>query len=614
MTKLGQAYFKKHKKKSIIKKTTRKPKNRTLLNNTQKKTKYYLDKTNEMREKSTYRKRFIIRINKYNFKKSSIYFCFFILFFISCSQQDNNAGKTVFRYNESAGITSLDPAFAKDQANIWACNQLFNSIVQLDSNLNIVPCIAKSWTISEDGKVYRFVLRDDVFFHQTDFFVFPNGQRKVTAHDVVYSFNRVMDKTVASPGAWIFNMVKSDADGKYAFYAVNDTILEIHLKENFPPFLGLLCMQYCSVVPREAVEKYGKDFRKYPIGTGAFQLKTWREGVKMVLIKNPDYFEYDDSNQLPYLDAVSISFIVDKQSVFMEFVKGNLDFMSGLDASYKDELLTNDGRLNPIYKKRIRMLSMPYLNTEYLGFLMDENQQNAKGNPLLIKEVRQAINYGFDREKMLRFLRSNIGVAGTCGIIPYGLPPFDSNVIKGYDYNPKKARKLLEKAGYPNGRGLPIIKLSISESYMDIVQYIAHELEQIGIKIEVVKMQPAILRQFIAKSQIPFFRGSWIADYPDAENYLSLFYSKNFCPNGPNYTHYRNPLFDKLYEQSQSTNDDSLRYVLYQQMDNIIMEDAPVVILYYDRVLRFIQDNIDGLENNAMNLLTLKRVRKTMDR
>jgi peptide/nickel transport system substrate-binding protein len=301
---------------------------------------------------------------------------------------------------------------------------------------------------------------------------------------------------------------------------------------------------------------------------------------------------------------------MDKQSVFMEFVKGNLDFMSGLDASYKDELLTQDGRLNPVYEKRIQMLSMPYLNTEYLGFLMTENQVNADKNPLFKKKIRQAINYGFDRKKMLRFLRSNIGVAGTSGIIPYGLPPFDSTIIRGYDYNPEKARELLAKAGFPNGKNLPVIKLSISESYMDIIQYIAHELEQIGIKIEIVKMQPAILRQFISKSQIPFFRGSWIADYPDAENYLSLFYSKNFCPNGPNYTHYSNPKFDKLYEQSQSTCNDSLRFALYQQMDNLIMEDAPVVILYYDRVLRFTQKNIDGLENNAMNLLGLKKVRK----
>ena len=540
-----------------------------------------------------------------------VFISFFVLSFLSCNRHKDKDMRTVFRYNESAGITSLDPAFAKDQANIWACNQLYNSLVQLDSQLQIQPCLAKSWTISEDGKKYQFILNNEVYFHQTDYFSFAGGKRKLTAGDVVYSFNRIVNKAVASPGAWIFNMVEVDKNGNYGFSAPNDSTVEIQLKENFPPFLGLLCMQYCSVIPYEAVEKFKTDFRKYPVGTGAFQLKMWKEGVKMVMLKNPNYFEYDAQNMaLPYLDAVSISFIIDKQSVFMEFIKGNLDFMSGLDASYKDELLTSDGRLNPAYQKRIRMLSMPYLNTEYLGFLMDENQANKANNPLLKKEVRQAINYGFDRKKMLRYLRSNIGMAGTCGMIPYGLPSFDSNYIKGYDYNPEKARELLAKAGYKNGKGLPPIKLSISESYLDIVQYIAHELEQIGIKVEIVKMQPAILRQFISKSQIPFFRGSWIADYPDAENYLSLFYSKNFSPNGPNYTHYRNPHFDKLYEQSQSTTNDSLRHRLYQQMDNIVMEDAPVVVLYYDQVLRFVQNNIEGLENNAMNLLSLKRVRK----
>ena len=183
------------------------------------------------------------------FLKNFIYFCLLSLLFISCSPKNNNEGKTVFKYNESAGITSLDPAFAKDQANIWACNQIFNSIVQLDSNLHIIPCLAKSWTISEDGKTYQFVLRDDVFFHNTDFFSFQGGKRKMTSKDVAYSFNRIVDKQVASPGAWIFNTVESDKNGKYAFHIINDTIFEIHLKENFPPFLGLLCMQYCSVVP-----------------------------------------------------------------------------------------------------------------------------------------------------------------------------------------------------------------------------------------------------------------------------------------------------------------------------------------------------------------------------
>lgn len=534
------------------------------------------------------------------------YWFLLTILLLSCKGKQDTHNRQVFRYNESAGITSLDPAFAKDQANIWACNQLFNSLVQLDSQLQIQPCLATDWDISEDGKVYRFYLRNDVFFHETDFFRFPQ-KRKMTAKDVVYSFNRILDPKVASPGAWLFSMVDS-IKGKPAFLAINDTLVEIHLKKPFPPFLGLLSMQYCSVVPFEVVEKYGKDFRKYPVGTGPFFMKMWREGVKLSLLKNENYFEKDEKgNKLPYLDAVAVSFIIDKQSAFMEFVKGNLDFLSGLDASYKDELLSKDGQLNVAYQKRIKMLSMPYLNTEYFGFLMDNKDEQ---NPLRIKAVRQAINYGFDRKKMLRFLRSNIGVAGTKGMIPYGMPPFDSSANYGYDYNPQKARDLLKKAGFPDGKNLPPIKLCVTENYMDITLYIAHELEQIGIKVEISKMQPAILRQFISKSEIPFFRGSWIADYPDAENYLALFYSENFTPNGPNYTHYKNKKVDVLYQKSQSTGDRDLREQYYRQIDSLVMEDAPVVVLYYDRVLRFVQNNIEGMENNSMNLLTLKKVKK----
>ncbi|MDR1792766.1 MAG: ABC transporter substrate-binding protein [Bacteroidales bacterium] len=541
-------------------------------------------------------------------KKNPFFLCLLLLY--ACNFGKNKETRTVFRYNESAGITSLDPAFAKDQANIWACNQLYNSLVQIDSDLNIEPCIAREWTISEDGKIYRFSLRNDVVFHQTDYFQFSTPVRKLTASDVVYSFNRLMSPQTASPGAWIFNMVDIDNQGNYAFFALNDSTVEIRLRSHFPPFLSLLSMQYCSIVPHEAIEKFGKDFRRYPVGTGCFQLKTWKEGVKMVMVKNPHYFEKDaNGTTLPYLDAVSVSFIIDKQTAFMEFIKGNLDFLSGIDASYKDELLTKSGSLNPVYQSIIYMQSMPYLNTEYLGFYLTEEQNS--NNPLLKKEVRQAINYGFDRQKMLRFIRNNIGTPGINGMLPLSLPPFENlSQSIGYTYDPQKAEQLLEKAGYPKGKNMPTIKLYATESYMDIIEYIAHQLQLLGMPIEIEKMQPAILRQFSSQGKIPFFRASWIADYPDGENYLSLFYSANKSPKGPNYTHYSNPEFDKLYLQSLAVIDNAQRLQLYHKMDSLIIADAPVVVLYYDRVLRFIQKNVSGMEINAMNLLILKKVKK----
>jgi len=369
-------------------------------------------------------------------------------------------------------------------------------------------------------------------------------------------------------------------------------------------------MQYCSVVPHEIVEHYGKDFRRNPVGTGPFKFKLWKEGVKLVLTKNTNYFEFDGKQRLPYLDAVAVTFIVDKQSVFLEFVKGNLDFMSGIDASYKDELLTRSGQLNPKYKGKFKMASQPYLNTEYLAFLVDEESPVFKNSPLKLKAVRQAINHGFDRVKMMKYLRNNIGTPATSGFVPKGLPSFDDKLVKGYEYNPELSRKLLSDAGFPNGLGLPDITLSTTASYLDLCKYIQQQLNDIGFNIKIDVNPPATLREMIAKSKVSFFRGSWIADYPDAENYLSLFYSKNFCPKGPNYTHYKSKAYDDLFEKAQKEINDSLRYVYYHQMDQMIMDEAVVVPLYYDQVLRFYQNNITGLGSNPMNLLVLKRVKK----
>jgi len=524
---------------------------------------------------------------------------------------ENEDGKTVFRYNESSGINSLDPAFARNQANIWAVNQLFNGLTQLDDDLNIVPCIAKNWDISDDALTYTFYLHNNVFFHEHE--LFGGKERKVTAADFAYSFKRLTSSKTASPGAWIFNIVAKDEEHTYAFKALNDTTFQIKLSKPFPPFLGMLSMQYCAVVPHEITEHYGKDFRSNPIGTGPFKFKLWKEGVKLVLVKNENYFEFDEEGKpLPYLDAVSITFIIDKQTAFLEFVKGNIDFISGIDASYKDELLTRNGTLNPKYAETLNLSKKPYLNTEYLGFLVDAELPLSKQSVLNDKRIRLAINYGFDRKKMMLYLRNNIGIPALSGFIPAGMPSYDSSIVVGFNYNPDKARQLLTEAGYPNGKNLPPITLSTNASYLDLCQYIQSELDAVGIKIKIDVSPPGTLRELIARSQVNFFRGSWIADYPDAENYLSLFYSKNFSPDGPNYTHFKDDTFDYLYEKSLSVIDDSVRFDLYCQMDDIILNHAPIVPLYYDEVLRFTQKNIIGLGNNPLNLLVLKRVRKEL--
>lgn len=520
-----------------------------------------------------------------------------ILLLFSCSETKNNNKKhLVFKYNEHRNISSLDPAFAKDLADIWASNQLFNGLVQMDNNLNVQPAIAKRWEILDSAKTYKFSLKKEVFFHKHK--LFKDSTRSVKASDFVYSFNRLKDDKIASPGSWVLGKVKT-------FYAKNDSTFVIKLKQPFPAFLGLLTMKYCSVVPKEIVEYYGTDFRSHPIGTGPFKFKRWEENIKLVLRRNNSYFEKDQNGkQLPYLEAIAVTFLPDKQSEFLQFAQGNIDFISGLDASYKDEILTLKGKLKPIYKNNVNMIRGPYLNTEYLGFFMKSEVTEVQS-----KQIRQAINLGFDRKKMITYLRNGIGVPANGGFIPKGLPGYDANV--GYTYNPELARTLINEFKKETGIANPKVTLTTTSNYLSFCEYIQRELQKIGLIINVDVIPASSLKDLKANGQLDFFRASWIADYPDAENYLSLYYSKNFTPNGPNYTHFSNTTFDELYEQSYLETDAIQRSKLYTQMDSLVIKSAPIIPLFYDEVVRFTRKEVNNLGINATNQLDLKYVWKT---
>src|SRR5436190_2306010 len=511
-----------------------------------------------------------------------------------CCSNDKKANKNIVRYNEQTGIASLDPAFAKNQSIMWAVHQLYNTLVEVDSNLNIIPSLAKNWEFSEDRKTVVFHLRNDIFFH--DDAAFPNSKgRKMVAADIVYSFKRIQDKKVASPGAWIFN---NKVDTINAFTAIDDSTFQLRLLKPYNPILGILSMQYCSIVPKEAVEKYTDDFRRHAVGTGPFQFVAWEEGQALIMKKNKNYFEKDASgNALPYLDGIKVSFYDSKATEFLLFRQKQLSFINDIDASFKDEILTKKGVMRDNWNGKLVLQTNPYLNIEYLGLMVDSTNDLVKTSPTRLKKVRQAINYGFDRRKMVLYLRNSIGTAAESGFVPAGLPSFDSTVVRGYTYDPGKSKQLLREAGFANGNGLPEITLYTIPIYADIAVYISRQLQELGIKVQVEVVQKARLLQMTSSSQALFFRGSWIADYPDAENYLSVFYSKNPAP--PNYTRYKNPAFDALFEKALLEENDSLRMKLYQQADQLMIDDAPVVPLWYDKVIRLVQTNVRSEERRV---------------
>lgn len=524
------------------------------------------------------------------------------LLLFSCG--DTVQKSNVFHYNEQSGIASLDPAFAKSQSVMWAVHQLYNTLVEIDDDLHIVPSLAKSWDISDDHRTFIFHLRNDVYFHDNPAFADGKG-RKLTAYDVEYSFKRIIDPATASSGAWIFN---DRVDSVQPFKALNDTTFQLKLLRPFHPILGVMSMQYCSVVPHEAVEKYGKDFRRHPCGTGPFQFVAWEEEQALIMKKNPHYFETDRTgNRLPYLDGIKITFLQNKATEFLEFQQDRLDFINDIDASFKDEVLSKKGELRPDWQRKIVLQKHPYLTTEYFGILMDTSKEVVKKSVLKDARIRQAINFGFDRRKMVLYLRNSMGTPATSGFVPLGFPSFDSTKVIGYEYRPQKALALLKDAGFPNGKGLPPIPLLTVQIYADLASYVANDLRQIGININVEVVQKSLLLEQTAKSEALFFRGSWIGDYPDAENFLSVFYSKNPAP--PNYTRYNNPEYDRLYEQALNEKDDSLRYIIYRKADQVMIRDAPVVPLWYDMVVRLVQPYIKNFKPNSLNLLELRRVR-----
>lgn len=525
-----------------------------------------------------------------------------VMVFAGC-YNEKKSDRKIFHYNADTGIPTLDPAFAKSQVTMWPAHQLFNTLVEIDDSLHLVASLASHWDISADRKTYTFHLRNDVFFHNDAAFVDGIG-KKMTAKDVEYSFYRILDKQVASPGSWIFNR---KVDSLQPFRAIDDSTFQLRLLRPYHPILGILSMQYCSIVAKEAVEKYGADFRRHPVGTGPFQFVAWEEGQALVLKKNTRYFEKDSAgNRLPYLDGIKVSFYDSKATEFLLFRQKQLDFVNDIEASFKDEILTKKGTLRKEWEGKIELQAIPYLNIEYLGILVDSSNLLLKNSPMRSKKIRQAINYGFDRRKMVLYLRNSLGTAAESGFVPMGLPSFDSSVVKGYHYDPAKTKQLLAEAGYPDGKGLPRIKLLTIPIYADMANFIVKQLEESGIPVQVDVVQKSFLLELTSNSRAAFFRGSWIADYPDAENYLSVFYSKNPAP--PNYTRYKSAAFDTLFEKAITETNDSLRYKLYQQADQLMIDDAPVVPLWYDKVVRLLQPYVKGCKPNALNLLELRRV------
>lgn len=554
---------------------------------------------------------------------------FFIsIFLLSCGSQKEREFKLreakggkyyggTFRYNEEEYFKSLYPLNITEVTAHRMLDQIYEGLVSFnDSTLAVVPALAERWTIDESKKIYTFYLRKGVFYH--DDACFPNGKgRELKAQDVKFCFDRLCYHNPAdNQGFWIFKDVVKGAseydsltgknilppNGVSGVRVVNDSTIEIELEKPYAVFLARLALIFGKIYPREAFEKYGADMREHCVGTGPFYLKINQDNQVSFLARNPNYWKKDEfGNQLPYLDAIRVSYIKEKKNELLEFKKGNSDMVYKFPLEMIEEIMDNKHNLKPEYKQ-FQLQFMPTMSLQYYGF-------QHQGKIFHDINVRKAFCYAYDRAKLCEYTLKGSGFPAIYGIVPPGTGTYDSKQVKGFNFDPAKAQTYLAMAGFPKGKGFPKVTLELNSGgsrNSQVAEAIKKMIEEtLGIEIELLMVPWAQHTEAVETAKTDFYRLGWQADYPDAENFLNLFHSK-YVPDDINQKtyinsfRYKNKAFDILFDNAIATVDEKERNMLYAKADQQVIDDAVVLPNYYDIDFRLLQPYVRNCPQNAM--------------
>jgi ABC-type transport system substrate-binding protein len=544
-------------------------------------------------------------------------------FLAGCGRTQPEAGPAEsVLFGETTRIRGFDPVKAGDFATALAVSRIYEGLLQysyLDRPYRLEPLLAAGLPeVSADGLTYVFTLRPDIFFQDDPCFAAGGGKgRAVTAADFVYSILRVADRKNSSTGYWAFQdrIVGLDefraasggaeptdyAQAVPGLRATDRSTLTIVLKRPYPQILWVLTMPYASAVPREAVEYYGREFGNHPVGTGPFVLKSWRRNYRMEYVRNPQWAASgrverypaegsaedraagllaDAGRPLPFLDRLVEYVIADDTTKWMMFLDGRLDRFGAISRDNWEAVMTTDRRLNRELEARgIRLLTRPTLEIYYLGFNLDDPVVGAN------RKLRQALTCAFNTESWIQF--HNGQVIRPISPIPPGLAGGSAGAAR-FPFDLERARQLLAEAGYSNGldpktgRRLQLtLELASADSaeLRQSTELLADFMDKIGVVLQPVYNNKPTFFEKIERRQAQMFRLSWSADYPDAQNFLQLFYSPNASP-GPNRANYVNPDFDRLYERARLLPDSPERTELYRQMADLAIEDCPWIFMH----------------------------------
>jgi len=527
----------------------------------------------------------------------------------------------IYRQNETGELSSLDPVRVNDMTSSHIIINIYDQLIGFDHNLNIVPQLAKNYEVSDDGRTYTYHLRSSATFHDDP--CFPGGRgRRVTASDVKYSFERVCDVRTKSKNDTYFRDKVVGASEYYeatrqaqrsgsaptvagvrGFVAVNDTTFQIVLIKPFAPFEYTVAQTSMGIVPREAIERYGDRFTQHPVGSGPFRFVSWTPDRSCELRRNPSYWDVDEAgNRLPYLDGIRFTFMKDDKMQLLEFDAGNLEESYRIPNEFFAELV--DEKKQPKGKwAKYQLLHVMALATQFYGMVnIDPVLKDVR--------VRKALNYAVDRQRIIRYvLKGQASGPAHHGLVPPSMPGYASDSVRGYQFDPARARALMAEAGYPNGRGFPELTLQLNAGggrNVSIAEAIQGMLkEHLNITVNLLQVEFAQHLESIDAGKAPFFRLGWVADYPDPESFLNLYYGKIVPdpsqPSPINSTRFQNASFDALFERALATTNRAERMTLYRQAEQIAIDNAPMLLILNDEDFRFVQPYVKGHPHNAMD-------------
>ncbi|MBI3961393.1 MAG: ABC transporter substrate-binding protein [Deinococcus sp.] len=535
-------------------------------------------------------------------------------------QGDRPVRGGLFRNTNTEAPASLDPAAIFDTASSFVQNAIYEGLYAFNPHTSALELRAAADfpTVSADNLVYTIPIRSGVFFHDDPAFSGGVG-REVVCADAKYSLERILDADViaianVSPeflfgapyiiaGANEFNA--GEADEISGIQCLDDHTLQITLTEPFAPFLNVLATNTSNLVPHEALEAYGLDgFQLHPVGTGPFYMESFVDGQEYVMKRFDRYWRTDEfGTQLPYLDGYRVDIVQDDFVAFLRFDLGEFDRTEPPNELYT-ELLTPRGadgrrRLQGRYAQDYILVDNPALDLRWFYFTQDDDIRE-EGQPtgerftkFLTNQrlVRLALNYAVDRQGIVDSVLNGNGAPATSWINPV-MPGFSVDEVGvAFTYDPERARQLLAEAGFPNGEGLPTFSFMTNDSgpNIDIATAVQAQFAEVGINMEITATPT--FREFlrIRRGNNPpdIFRAGWSYDYPDPQNLYTNFYGP-FIPNGDD-GRYRNERFDELYRQALRTPRAEDRIPIYQEMNRIMNEDPPGLLLITSEEFRMNQ-------------------------